>query len=151
VELLVAMTLSFLVVGALAKLYAVNSGTRHEIERNGQQVETGRFALEILREDIHHAGFFGGFQTANALPTSPCVPRSGVVLDATNLGWDAGTGETPLPVHGYAAGDVPATAPCIGNARPDSDVLIVRSVEPNAVTVAAASGSSFANDWYLQV
>jgi type IV pilus assembly protein PilW len=151
VELLVALALSFLVIGALAKLHAANSSTRHEIERNGQQVESGRFALEILRDDVHHAGFYGGFMTANAQAVSPCVPRTGVALDATNLGWLAAAAQTPLPLHGYAAGDIPAAAPCIGNARADSDVLVVRSVDPNPVTVASAAGASFANDWYLQV
>jgi type IV pilus assembly protein PilW len=55
-----------------------------------------------------------------------------------------------MPLHGHAAPDVPAADSCLSNRKPDSDVLIVRSVESNAMSVAAAAGTSYANDYFLQ-
>ena len=149
VELMIAITIGLLALGTMSALFAANSRTRAEVERAGQQVENGRFALDLLRDDVRQAGFFGGFAGVAQL-ASPCVPRTGVALTALNLGWDPGSGATPPPVHGYPAGEIPATDTCLSNAKAGSDVLIVRSVEPNAISVSTAAGASFANDWYLQ-
>ena len=149
VELMIAVTIGLLVLGTMSALFAANSRTRAEIERAGQQVENGRFALDLLRDDVRQAGFFGGF-SGTAQLTSPCVPRTGVALTAANLGWDPATGRTPPAIHGYPATEIPAADTCLSNAKSGSDVLIVRSVESAAVSVAMATGASFANDWYLQ-
>jgi len=150
VELMIAVVIGLLAIGTMSALFAANSRTRAEIERAGQQVENGRFALDLLRDDVRQAGFFGGF-SGIAQVVSPCVPRTGVALTAANLGWDASTGRTPPAIHGYPAAEIPASDTCLSNARAGSDVLVVRSVESLAVSVATATGASFANDWHLQV
>ena len=61
VELMVGITLGLLVLAAMATLFANNSAARNEIERTSQQIENGRFALQLLRDDIHLAGYFHGF------------------------------------------------------------------------------------------
>jgi type IV pilus assembly protein PilW len=149
VELMIALTIGLLAIGTMSALFAANSRTRAEIERAGQQVENGRFALDLLRDDVRQAGFFGGFSGVAQI-ASPCVPRTGVALTAANLSWEPGTGRTPPAIHGYPAGEIPASDTCLSNAKSGSDALIVRSVEPLAVSVATAAGTSFANDWYLQ-
>jgi type IV pilus assembly protein PilW len=149
VELMIAITIGLFAIGTMSALFAANSRTRAEIERAGQQVENGRFALDLLRDDVRQAGFFGGF-VGTAQLTSPCVPRTGVVLTAANLGWDPVTGRTPPAIHGYPATEIPVSDTCLSNASPGSDVLILRSVESAAVTVAVAAGAGFANDWYQQ-
>jgi len=152
VELMVSIAIGLLIVASLAMLFVANSRTRGEIERSGQQLESGRLAMELLRDDIHQAGYFGGFPAATVQAISPCVPRTGVALNAANLGWQTAPAVvTPLPIHGYASGDTPATETCISNQKADTDVLIVRSVEAAPLTLASATGSSFANDYFLQV
>jgi len=150
VELMVALAIGLLVLGAMSGLFAANARSRAEIDRSAQQLENGRFALDLLRDDLRQAGFFGGF-AAPGHTVSPCIPRTGVPLTAANLGWSAAGAASPLAVHGYPASEVPAGDSCLTNAKPDSDVLIVRSVETTPVPVATAAGASFANDWYLQV
>ena len=150
VELMVAMTIGLLVIAGLAALFAQTASARNEVDRAGQQLENGRFALELLRNDIRQAGYFGGLVAGSPSLVAACIPRTGVALNATNLGWESASAQVPMPIHGYAAGDVPATETCFSTQKPNTDALILRSVESVPMTIAAASGSSYANDWFLQ-
>ena len=154
VELMVAMTVGLFVIVTMGVLFAGNSRARAEIERAGQQVENGRRAMELLRDDIQQAGHYGGLVADPAGGTlhvvGPCIPRAGVALDPVNLGWQSAPLRIPMPVHGYAAGDVPLTETCLSNQKADTDALVVRSVESNPLSVAAATSSSYADDHFLQ-
>ncbi|MBK7471312.1 MAG: hypothetical protein IPI73_12500 [Betaproteobacteria bacterium] len=66
------------------------------------------------------------------------------------LGWQPAPAQMPLPLHGYAAGATPARESCIGDQKAGTDVLIVRGVDPAAITVAAAAADSHLNDYFLQ-
>lgn len=150
VELMIGIAIGMLVLGALAALFAQTGNARSEIDRAGQQIENGRFALELLREDLHQAGYFGGFTGGTRRVVGACVPRSGVLLSAAALGWQDSPPLTPMPIHGYAGGDTPAGETCLSNQQPGTDALVVRSVEPVTTTVAAANASSFDNDYFIQ-
>jgi type IV pilus assembly protein PilW len=151
IELMVAITLGFLVILAVTTLFSQNSQVRNDIDNASQQIENGRLALNLLREDVRLAGFYGELApaagTAWTLPaTAPTLCVSGAVSAAT-LGWDNTTGQVPPPVLGYEASDPVLTAsnfPCITNRDPTSDVLIVRRVATTTVAVPAA------NTFYLQ-
>ena len=150
VELMTGITVGMLVLAAMAMLLANNSAARNEIDRTSQQIENGRFALQLLRDDIHLAGYFSGYTGGARQIIEACVPRSGVTLSAANLGWEASPPQLPLPIHGYAAGDTPAAESCISNQKANTDVLILRSVEANPISVAGAASNSNANDYFMQ-
>ena len=57
VELLVAIGIGALIVAAMALLFANNSRSRGETERAARKIENGRYGLEILRGELHHAGY----------------------------------------------------------------------------------------------
>jgi len=61
VELLVSLALGLMIISGMLTLLARNSETRGEIEKAGRQVENGRYAIQRLSEDLHHAGFYGEF------------------------------------------------------------------------------------------
>src|SRR4051794_7243193 len=67
VELMVAITIGVIVLLALAALFGYNSRTRGEIDKASQQIENGRYALDLLRDDIQMAGYFYGYQGESAL------------------------------------------------------------------------------------
>jgi hypothetical protein len=72
------------------------------------------------------------------------VPRSNVVSSAAS--WMAARRRKCRCPHGYAAGATRSP-----HRRPSStDVLIVRGVDPGAITVAAAAADSHLNDYFLQ-
>lgn len=61
VELMVALVLSMLVILALTALFMNVNRTNTELAKTSSQIENGRFALQILQEDIAHAGFWGEY------------------------------------------------------------------------------------------
>lgn len=77
VELLVAIAIGMLITTAMAILFANNSRTRGETERASQKIENGRYAVELLASELHHAGYFGPFDprkvTAPAAKPDPCI------------------------------------------------------------------------------
>ena len=151
VEVMVGAAAGLLLLSALAALFANNSAARGEIDRVSQQVENGRFALELLRDDVHMAGYYGGLSTESMQPSAACVPRTGVGVTDATLGWNAASATTPLAIHGYASGDVPPDETCFTHQKAGTDVLVLRSVETQAVAVGTAASDSNETDTFLQI
>ncbi|MGH8442173.1 MAG: PilW family protein [Nevskiaceae bacterium] len=61
IEFMIAMTLSLLVLAALTAAFVASSRSRAEIEKANEQIENGRFALQILTDDLEMAGFMSHF------------------------------------------------------------------------------------------
>ena len=68
IELMVGITLGLLVLAGLAGVFANSSRSRSDIERASRQIENGRYALQVLTDDIRLAGFYGEFNP-NTLAT----------------------------------------------------------------------------------
>ncbi len=122
IELMIALTISLVVLAALVSLYVSSSRARDELERADRLTENGRYALQQLIIDLQLAGFYGGFDHALAEATldvpadlpDPC----GTSLAELDL-------QIPFPVQGLD--NAPADAlSCVADARPGSDVLVVR-------------------------
>lgn len=104
IELLVAITLSLLIMTALVALQANVSRTNNEMAKTNQLIENGRFALQLMQADVAHAGYWAGYQPteATAVP-DPCLAFASwptVAADreayVNNL--------MAVPVQGYASG-----------------------------------------------
>ena len=148
IELMIAVTLSLVVALAVTTLFNNNSVARKEIDSTGQQIENGRYAMELVRNDVRLAGYFGEFipppqGVTWQLPANPCDPT------LANLGWNATGTKVPVPVSGFEGHDaaIAAMSPqCISNRVAESDVLVVRRVATSTVTPP-----TIANTAYLQV
>lgn len=134
VELMVAMTLGMLVVAALLALYLNITRTNNEMAKANRQIENGRFAIQLLQNDVAHAGFWGEYippfddlsaSATGDVPTAipdPCTKFSA---------WDVAykTNLLGIPVQGYDAAP-PAGDGCETNfatdRQADTDVLVVR-------------------------
>ncbi|GAA4358004.1 hypothetical protein GCM10023165_52520 [Variovorax defluvii] len=142
VELMVAIVLSlFLMIGLISLLVStVNS--RSELDKTGRQIENGRYALQLLAEDIQMAGFVGASSSTafSAVAPVPCP------ANVAALGYHAmtapGTSTVPLPVYGLSS-----TPACITNVMTGTAMLVVTRVSTNAVNLASAAAS----EAYLQV
>ena len=141
VEWMVSMTIGLIVLGALTALIARQSGAQAELEKSSRQIENGRYAMQVLSDDIQMAGYFGEFSNVGVAPPSTTNPCSLVIADIEAL--------MVFPIQGF---DSPSTMTgllsCINPANhvPGTDLLVVRRVEP--ATVAVGSGS--ASVVYLQ-
>ncbi len=120
VELLVAVTLGLLLMAGLATLFANSSTARVELERNSRQIENGRFAMELISDDLRLAGFYGELSIDPGL--YPAVMPDPCSVDP--IQWRA---SLPIAVQHYDnATGVPA---CMGiTARAGTDVIVVRRV-----------------------
>src|ERR671936_2509552 len=59
VELMVALTIGLLLLTALATIFANSSRMQREVTLSAQQIENGRYAIDLVSEDVRHAGFWG--------------------------------------------------------------------------------------------
>lgn len=143
VELMIAMTLGLMILAGLASLFANTSAARAEMERSSRQIENGRFAVEMLADDLRMAGFYGELNVA-PLPTPGALP------DPCSIDPVIWAEAIPIALQGYdnGAGLPAGCAPA--NLKPGTDVLIVRRV---ATCEAGAAGCEplAAGQPYVQV
>lgn len=140
IELMVAMTIGVLILIGLVTLFANNSRARAEIDRANQQTENGRYALQLLEDDLHNAGYLAEFNpSVMATPATKPDP-----CDTSVAGLNAAA---PIAIQGYDDG---ANAPtCLSDLRAGTDILVVRHASACAVGDAGCD-AYVAGDPYFQ-
>lgn len=131
IELMIGITLGLLLLAALVSLYVANTNSRAEFVKSTEQIENGRYALDLVRRDAELAGFFGAGGIAygkTPVEPVPCetAPAALGFGNATDV-------NIPLAVRGYAPG---VAAPCLPGLSATSEVLVMRRVSTTAVTAA---------------
>lgn len=124
VELMVGITLGLLVLAGLAGVFANSSRARSDIERSSRQIENGRYALEVLTEDIRLAGFYGEYNplSLGTLPTRSTPDTD--VCSTDPAVWQAYMNGS---FYGFDNGShAPSCLP--GNLKPNTDIVVVRRV-----------------------
>jgi len=101
VELMISITLGLLILSALTTLFVNQSRTRAELDKSNRMIDNGRYALELLSENLRLAGFYGDLDPSSiALPASiddPCSVDPAVIAGALRLhvgGYDAADSRT---------------------------------------------------------
>lgn len=124
IELMIALTLGLVILGVLTTVFFQTSQARNEIEKSNQQIENGRYALQVLSDDLRNAGYLAEFDPAVlATPTSKPDPCA---TDLASL-----KAALPISIQGYAAG---AAAPsCVSDVRSNTAILVVRRASSCAV------------------
>jgi len=140
IELMISMVISMLIAGALAIVFMKVGETNREQFKASQQIENGRFAVDLMGNDLRHAGYygeFGGRPSASAFGALP-DPCDLTLLPAGNI--TAATTTSPLAFHvqGYNAAAL-TTALTIPTAcqtwidsdslKAGSDMLVVRRLD----------------------
>lgn len=116
IELMVSLTLGLLILLGLTTIFVNNSKTQTEIEKNNRQQENGRYAMQLLADDVRTAGYFdiNIVQTApSALPSSPCA------VDLTTL-------DAAMAFHVQGYDNSSGSLTCISDVKANTDVLVVR-------------------------
>lgn len=117
VELMIAVAVGLLLLAGLTTVFVQNSRTRDEVERANQQMDNGRYATQMLTDDIRNAGYLAELNAA-LLPV-PATKPDPCATDIASL--SAGL---RVAVQGY---DNPSTAPaCLTDFRTGTDILVVR-------------------------
>jgi type IV pilus assembly protein PilW len=147
IELMIAMALGLIIMIGVGSLFVSSSRSNAELQKSAQQIENGRYATQILSDDLKHVGYFGEYAAAVAPAGTPDPCETN---NATNL-----YNGMALPVQAYRAPDF-ATRPVIAgttcgalisnaNLAPGSDVIVLRraSTAPLADGETAVSGEAY--------
>jgi type IV pilus assembly protein PilW len=140
VELMITLAIGMFLTLGLVQVFATSNESYEALSQAAQQIENGRHAVETLRSDLQHAGYYGeyGFAPAAAAPLpNPCeLANLAVIRDAL-----------PFYIQGY---DAPAVSPipCLDNANivAGTDVLVIR----RASTAVTAPAARVVNELYMQ-
>lgn len=143
VELMIALAIGSLLLLGLVSTFRNSSETQRELEKSNQLIENGRYALDLIYQDLRHAGYYGFYYGASTLPTAlpdPCATDAASLEVALNV-----------PVQGYAAANIAAIADInhantceaglltAANLKPGSDILVVRRLDTGVLQGAAPS------------
>lgn len=143
VEWMISITIGMILLAGLTALIARQSSTQAELEKSSRQIENGRYAMQLLNEDIRMAGYYGefwnvaGLTVPSALP-DPCLTTVAALEPAM-----------AFPIQGY---DSPSAglASCLDNANhvAGTDILVVRRAD--ATTVEKTAAGVYTGQVYLQ-
>lgn len=143
VELMIAMGLGLLVVGSLIALFLNVSRTNTQMAKANSRIENGRFAMQLLQNDLALAGFWGSHVpqfddlTVATVPADVpnTVPDPCLAYSADN--WTAGYINNLLGIPVQAYEDVPSGCTALlANKKANwasfktTDILVVRHAEP---------------------
>jgi type IV pilus assembly protein PilW len=149
-ELMIAMTLGLLLSGFMVAIVVNTNSSNQEVDKSNRQIENGRYASELLRDDIRLAGYYGDFGDLLEVPaaTPAICPPSPLVL--ANLVTDL---KMPIQSISSAAADALSACPGAPAVVAGTDIIIVRRADTNAVCGLGQNITPVAptvGDYYLQ-
>lgn len=135
IELMVSIAIGLVLVLTMLVLYTNIARNQTQLSNTGRQVENGKFALQILQEDLRHAGFWGDYlpryddkgenpplDVPTALP-DPCLAYSAANWNASYI-----LNLMGIAVQGYADAPAGCATPITSKAN-NTDVMLVRYLE----------------------
>lgn len=137
IELLVAMTLAMFVLGVVAVVFAGTSRNRGDLERSSRLADNAHFGVDLLTDEIQHAGYYAEMTTAG---TTWQVPNPCSTTLAAQ-GWSDVPFTVPVALSGYQAAD--AAPACLPARKPGTAIVVARRVSVETTLPAAASGGAF--------
>lgn len=135
IELMVAIAIGLVLVLSMLVLYVNITRNQSQLSNSGRQVENGKFALQLLQEDLRHAGFWGDYLpryddkglTAPAdVPTA--IPNPCLSYSTTNWNADYIRNLMGISVQGYNAVPTDCNA-LLSDKANNTDILLIRYVE----------------------
>jgi len=140
IEMMVGITLGMLVLAIVTVIFINVSRNRHDMERTGRQIENGRYAIQLIGEDLINAGYFGEFDPRLVgVPASKPDPCSTDVADMKNM--------VMFHVQGYAAA-IPKPS-CLSDVKSNTSAIAIRRVS-TCVADEVNCEASAANEIYFQ-
>ena len=148
IELMIASTIGLLILTAMVSVFVNSVQSRNEVDKSSRQIENGRYAVQMLREDIQLAAFYGDYfppkPPSVAAPTWTTPDPCSLILN--NMGM-TGT-NLPVGIYGYPdtviAGATAETPPdgvhepsCLSNRKSGTDVLVIHRASTTQLIIDA--------------
>ena len=158
IELMIAMTIGLLLLAGLVMIFVNSSEANRELQKTSQQIENGRYAIDVLSQDLRLAGFYGHLHELNnipmpaSIPPDPCVSALGTALTSSlrfPVQGYRGTIDTAIATSDARANVASTSCAALSNAnlRPGSDVLVIRRADTNPL---GAVDITTTNAFYIQ-
>lgn len=163
VELMISMVIGLFIVLALLTLLVNVNRNNGELTKTNRVIENGRFALQLLEDDVAHAGYLGGYVPAfDDLSVTSAAALVDFPNDAPDpcrafATWDAQykTNLVATPLQTYPVAAPSSTIPVCGtravNLQPNNDVLIVRHLETESCVPGVAGCPGSPGEPYFQM
>jgi type IV pilus assembly protein PilW len=140
IELMIGVTIGLVLLSVLATVFDRTSGGRSDLDRVSRLVENSRFAVDVIGDDVRHAGFYGTFLPPSDTVFTDTSPCDWNTADLISLGWQPTLlpPQYPAQIMGWddpIAGD-PALG-CLPDRLPGTDVLVIRRVSADPIAAAA--------------
>ncbi len=142
VEMMIGLAIGLVISAALLLLFANASTQGQNQQRTSAHIENGRYATDLLREDLALAGFFG----ETVVPGRPSDPTLSLYVSPDPCAtvpagyFTAASGYLfPTPLRGYGAAEVLG---CLSNRRAGTDAVAVRRVDITTVAAGALAASN---------
>lgn len=131
VELMISLTIGLIILVALGAMLVNVSNANNEMSKANSQIENGRYAIQLLENDVVHAGLWGAFvpqfddlnwpyapnDTPLAIP-DPCLAYSTVA-------WDFNYVDSVVGISLHSGDTAPGTC-ALASKKASTDVLVVR-------------------------
>ena len=144
VELMVAMTLGLIMLATLVALFDRQYAARSELEKSSRQIESGRYAVQTIADDVRHAGYY-----MYASTNLPAVP--GAVPDPCSTTLANVRAALPIAIQGFNMDGGGVRPSCIraANHLAGTDILVIRRVQ-SAPATKLLPAALLAGETYLQ-
>lgn len=153
IELMISITIGLIILTALSTLFINQSRARTELDKSNRMIDNGRYALELLSDNLRVAGFYGNYMPSGtpAATPDPCSLTT-ITTAATNLdvlrhhvqGYNAAAQTSQIASPPCSLTNTAGSATTL---KAGSDILVLRRASTSPVAAAAA----VANTVYLQV
>lgn len=141
IELMIASVIGLVLLAAVILIATNTSRTQRDLEQIGAQIENGRYTVDLLRQTIPHAGYYGSFYgiAPGSGTPDPCATDPATIDGALWLPVQAYDDLTSLPAD---------LSTCLPESehRDGTDIVVLR----RASTQTTALGSLNDNELYLQ-
>ncbi|UJP04835.1 MAG: PilW family protein [Nitrosomonas sp.] len=149
-ELMISVAIGMFIMTGVLALYLDITRSNAELAKINRQIENGRFTIQLLQQELWHAGFWDSFAPPLPSVTAPLnIPNPCIAF----ADWSATDTDDMylIPVQGYANG-IGVPSECggiVANKQANSDVLVVRYA--NTCIADAVNCENYdANKLYLQ-
>ncbi len=158
IELMVAVTISLLMMVAILQLFLDVTRTNDEMAKTNAQIENGRFAIQLMADDLAHGGFWDGYipqfddLTSSDVPADfpSAVPEPCAAFASWNLVYKSNL--LGIPVQAYDAVP-PGCSGVVQNKKAGTAVLVVRHADtclPGAANCEADTSATATPKVYFQ-
>ena len=145
IELMLGVTLGFLVSAIVVSLYVNTSKGLAQNERYAWMQENARFVLKTLSEDLSMVDFWGRLMATDVIGTAVASPVGDCGIDVNVFNGDAAILVNNNHVSPAATQFVPC-ALLTANIRPNTDLLVLKRVQGSSTSSTFVDVADIDND-----